>query len=162
MQTKRTIEEQLVALLKEKNMTITFAESCTGGLLSGRFVNVSGASDVYRVGLVTYANEAKVKHLQVKEETIAKHGVVSLETAAEMALGACAFAGAEVSCAVTGVAGPTGGTPKKPVGMVCMACCVNGKVVAQEHHSTGSRQEVREASVEAALELVLMCLQKMG
>ena len=66
MQTKRTIEEQLVALLKEKNMTITFAESCTGGLLSGRFVNVSGASDVYRVGLVTYANEAKVRHLQVK------------------------------------------------------------------------------------------------
>ena len=162
MQTKRTIEEQLVALLKEKNMTITFAESCTGGLLSGRFVNVSGASDVYRVGLVTYANEAKVKHLQVKEETIAKHGVVSLETAAEMALGACAFAGAEVSCAVTGVAGPTGGTLKKPVGMVCMACCVNGKIVEQEHHFTGSRQEVREASVEAALELVLMCLQKMG
>ncbi len=153
-----TREEQLVALLKEKNMTITFAESCTGGLLSGRFVNVSGASDVYRVGLVTYANEAKVDLLQVKEETIASYGVVSQETATEMALGACAFAKAQVSCAVTGVAGPTGGTPKKPVGMVCMACCVNGNVVTEEHHFQGNRQEVREASVEAALALALRCL----
>lgn len=155
-----TREEQLVALLKEKNMTITFAESCTGGILSGRFVNVSGASDVYGVGLVTYANDAKMKHLQVKEETIASYGVVSRETAAEMALGACAFAKAQVSCAVTGVAGPTGGTPKKPVGMVCMACCVNGKVVTEEHHFQGNRQEVREASVEAALALALRCLQQ--
>ncbi len=147
-------EVALVQTLKEKNLTIAFAESCTGGLLSGRVVNVAGASDVYKAGFVTYANEAKVQFAGVKEETLESFGAVSEQTAREMAVGTCAATGADVSCAVTGIAGPDGGTEEKPVGLVYIACSVKGEVTVEEHHFTGKRQEVREASVKAALDLL--------
>ncbi len=154
------MEKQVVDLLKEHNYKITCAESCTGGLISGRLVNVSGISDYYEAGIVTYANEAKEKFLKVPHEMLEKYGAVSSQVAEAMARGAIAFAGADVSIAVTGIAGPGGGTAEKPVGLVYMACCVKDEVVVRKHIFTGDRQTVRESTVQEALKLVLECLNK--
>ncbi len=152
------IEEQVARLLKEKNLKITCAESCTGGLISGRLVNVSGISDNYEAGVVTYANEAKEKFLGVPHDMLMQHGAVSSQVAEAMARGAIRFAGADVSIAVTGIAGPGGGTQEKPVGLVYMACCIKENVVVEKHIFTGDRQSVRESTVEEALKLVLKSL----
>lgn len=154
----RPLEEQVVELLAQRGYTITFAESCTGGLLSGRLVNVSGASEVLNCSLVTYANEAKRDLLGVKEETLEKYGAVSEQTAYEMALGAAAFAGADVAVSITGIAGPGGGTEEKPVGLVYMACNVKGNITVQKHIFAGNRLQVRESSVEQALKLTINCI----
>ncbi len=158
--TKRLPEEEVVALLLERGWTITFAESCTGGLLSGRLVNVSGASSVLKMSLVTYAEEAKQKLLGVKAETLAVHGVVSAQTASEMAQGALQYAEADVAVSVTGIAGPGGGSAEKPVGLVYMACNVKGKIIVERHVFSGDRKAVRESSVQAALELSKRCIKE--
>ena len=160
MEKSLPLEEQVAELLKEKNLKITCAESCTGGLISGRLVNVSGISDYYEAGIVTYANEAKEKFLGVPGDMLEKHGAVSSQVAEAMAKGAIGFAQADVSIAVTGIAGPGGGTPEKPVGLVYMACCVNGEVTVRKHNFTGDRQTVRECTVQEALKLVVECLLK--
>ena len=113
-----TLEDAVVELLKGKKMTVTTAESCTAGLLAGRIMNVAGASEVYEEGYITYANRAKSKLLGVKEETLEAYGAVSEQTAREMAEGAAKAAGADAALAVTGIAGPGGGTKEKPVGLV--------------------------------------------
>lgn len=153
-----TLEKTLLDLLRENEMTITCAESCTGGMLSARLINVAGASDVYRVGLVTYANEAKSRFLGVRETTLRTYGAVSTQTAEEMALGAAAAAEADVSVAVTGIAGPDGGTKEKPVGLVYIACYVRGKTTVRQYHFAGNRTKVREAAVAAALSLARSCI----
>ena len=153
-----TIEETVVRLLKEKNYTISTAESCTGGLLAGRIINVSGASDVINVGFVTYANEAKMKYLGVSSETLKDHGAVSRECAEEMACGVTAQMNADVGLATTGIAGPDGGTPEKPVGLVYIGCNIRGNVTVEELHLSGSREEIRNTSVTKALELLVACL----
>ncbi len=159
-----SLEFAVVDLLRLHGLTVTCAESCTGGLLSGRLVDVPGVSDVYRAGVVTYANEAKQKFLGVKKSTLEKYGAVSEQTAEEMAIGAIAFADADVSVAVTGIAGPDGGTPEKPVGLVYIACCVKGKTVVRKclfdssYHGVKGRREVRETTVETALSFLLDCL----
>ena len=127
-----TLEESIVAVLKEKGMTLTTAESCSGGLLAGRIMNVSGASAVYNEGYITYANASKEKILGVKHETLETFGAVSKETAYEMAVGAAKAAGADAALSVTGIAGPGGGTVEKPVGLVYVGCYVNGKVRVEE------------------------------
>lgn len=149
-----TLEEQIVKKLQEKNYTITTAESCTGGLLAGRILNVSGASDVYKEGYITYANESKEKILGVQHETIETYGVVSQETAKEMAIGAAKAANAEVALSTTGVAGPGGGTVEKPVGLIYIACFVNGAVQSKELRLHGTRQENRENTVTETLKLL--------
>lgn len=149
-----TLEETVVGLLKKHGLTISTAESCTGGLLSGRIVNVSGASDVFTEGFVTYSNNAKIKYLNVNPETLNAYGAVSKQTAREMAEGCAKATGCNVSVAVTGIAGPTGGTPDKPVGLVYIACFTGGKTFVTENHFKGSRDKVRERSVIAALDLV--------
>lgn len=154
-----SLEERIAQLLKSHNLKITCAESCTGGLISGRLVNVPGISESYEAGIVTYANEAKERFLKVSSQMLAEYGAVSPQVAEAMAKGALAFAGAEVSIAVTGIAGPGGGSPGKPVGLVYMACCVKGEVALEKHIFHGDRRAVRESTVEAALELVLRCLQ---
>jgi len=121
------IEEKVVSLLKDKKMHISFAESCTGGLAAARLVNVPDASEVFDMGFITYANEAKVKIIGVSPDMIEKHGVVSCEVAAGMAEGAAKTAGAEVGVGISGIAGPSGGTDKKPVGTVWLGFYVNGK-----------------------------------
>ena len=149
-----TIEEKIVSELYARNQTLTTAESCTGGLLAGKILNVSGASAVYNEGHITYSNEAKERLLGVKQDTLQQFGAVSKETAAEMAKGAALSAKADVGLSTTGIAGPTGGTPEKPVGLVYVGCYYNGEVTVEECRFTGNREQNRNAAVEAALQLL--------
>lgn len=149
-----TLEAAVVSLLEERGMTLTTAESCTGGLLAGRIMNVPGASNVYQEGHITYSNEAKEKILGVKHGTLATYGAVSRQTAAEMAAGAAAAAGASAALSVTGIAGPGGGTREKPVGLVYIGCQVDGRVRVEEYHFTGSREKNREFAVVNALTIL--------
>lgn len=149
-----TLEDAIVALLKEQQLTVTTAESCTGGKLAGRLINVSGASDVFNEGYITYANAAKEKLLGVKHETLEQFGAVSEQTAREMAVGACRAAGSDAALAVTGIAGPGGGSPEKPVGLVYIGCAVKGQVTVKEYHFTGNREKNRDYAVVRALTLL--------
>ncbi len=124
-------EEKLVNLLKSKGYHISFAESCTGGLVSASLVSVADASSVFCESVVTYSNEAKINRLGVKKEVIDFLGVVSEDVAGAMASGVSALTGAEVGVGITGIAGPTGGTPEKPVGMICFGFYINGKVTTK-------------------------------
>lgn len=156
-----TLEEAIVELLKEKNMTVTTAESCTGGLLAGRIMNVAGASAVYNEGYITYSNGAKEKLLGVSGDTLEKYGAVSAETAAEMAKGAANAAGADAALSVTGIAGPDGGSKEKPVGLVYVGCFVKGRVRTEEFLFTGNREKNRDYAVVRALTVLreeLICL----
>ncbi len=141
-------------MLEKRHMTLTTAESCTAGLLAGRIMNVPGASGVYREGYITYSNEAKEKLLGVRHETLQAHGAVSSETAREMAEGAAAHAEAQAALSVTGIAGPDGGTPEKPVGLVYIGCCVGGQTRTIMYHFTGNRAKNREYAVVNALTLL--------
>ncbi len=148
-----TLEASIVSLLDEKKMTMTTAESCTGGLLAGRIMNVPGASNVYQEGYITYSN-AKERILGVKRETLMQYGAVSTQTAEEMARGVAKAAGADAALSVTGIAGPGGGTPEKPVGLVYVGCYVKGHVRVEEFHFTGNRDKNREFAVARALTLL--------
>lgn len=149
-----TLEEQIVKKLREKGYTITTAESCTGGLLAGRILNVSGASEVYMEGYITYANEAKERILGVKHETLETYGAVSKETAEEMAVGAARAAKADVALSTTGIAGPGGGTVEKPVGLIYISCFLNGEVQVRELRLHGTREENRQDTVTETLKLL--------
>ena len=153
-----TLEKAVADLLLANNLTVTCAESCTGGLLSARLVNVPGISDVYKSGIVTYSNKAKRRFLNVNKTTLQKYGAVSRQTAEEMSKGAAAFAKADVAAAVTGIAGPDGGTEEKPVGLVFIACCVKGKTTVEKYRFSGSRSKVRESAAAAALALMRRCI----
>lgn len=155
---KMYVEYEVVELLQKNKLKVTFAESCTGGLLAARLVNVPGASEVFKSSVVTYSNKAKRKLLGVNKCTLKVFGAVSSQTAAEMAIGAMRRLGADVSVSITGIAGPGGGTDKKPVGLVYIACNVLGNVTVKECHFTGERLDVRMESVEAALNLMKECL----
>lgn len=153
-------EQLLAAFLKKYNLKLTTAESCTGGLLAGTFLNVPGASAVYDEGYITYANHAKRELLGVKKKTLKKHGAVSRQTAKQMAKGAAFAAGADVALSVTGIAGPDGGTPEKPVGLVYIGCYALGKTKVRECRFTGDRSQIRSQSVQAAMEFAVECIQK--
>ena len=145
-------------LLQANELTVACAESCTGGLLAARLVNVPGISDVFKTSVVTYSNKAKKRLLGVKKSTLQKHGAVSQETAEEMAKGAAAQLKADVAVAVTGIAGPDGGTEEKPVGLVYIGCHVKGKTTVKKYQFSGNRNRVREAAVSAALALLRSCI----
>lgn len=153
-----TLEKAVADLLTANDLTVTCAESCTGGMLSARLVNVPGVSEVYKMGVVTYSNKAKRRLLGVKKNTLSKFGAVSAQTAQEMAKGAALTFKADVAVAVTGIAGPDGGTAEKPVGLVYIACYVKGKAVVKEYHFSGNRGKIREATVAAALTLLRECI----
>lgn len=147
------MKNKVVQKLIDHNYRISFAESCTGGLAAATLVSVSDASKVFDVSFVTYANEAKMKYLGVTEETIQSKGVVSEEVAKEMALGVAKEAGSDVGIGITGIAGPTGGTKNKPVGMVCFGINVKGKVFTYtKFFGSIGRNEVRQASVDFVYE----------
>ena len=155
--------EKTVALLKEQGKRISFAESCTGGLVAATLVNVPDASSVLDMSFVTYANEAKIRLINVSADTLAKHGAVSEQTAREMAEGARLASGANIGVSVTGIAGPTGGTPEKPVGTVCFGFCLDGDTSACTCHFEGlDRLGVREASVAFVFRTLSVLLQKGG
>lgn len=153
------LEEQLVDKLLEKNLKISFAESCTGGLCCGTLVNVTNASKVLDMSFVTYSNESKMQLIGVKADTILANGVVSEEVAYEMAEGAAATAGSEIGVGITGVAGPGGGTDKKPIGMVCFGFCINGKTTTYtKQFGEIGRNQVRKSSVEFVFQTLIEML----
>ena len=142
---------QLSHQLTRLNRMLATAESCTGGLIAARCTDLAGSSVWFDRGFVTYSNEAKTQMLGVTNELLEANGAVSESVARAMALGAVYRSKSLVSVAVTGVAGPSGGTPDKPVGTVWLAWCINGLVTAELHHFDGNRQQIREATTVCAL-----------
>ena len=156
-----TTAEKVVSLLIGQGKRIAFAESCTGGLVAATLVDVPDASRVLDMSFVTYANEAKISLVDVSADTLAALGAVSEQTAREMAEGVCRRSGADVGVSVTGIAGPGGGTPEKPVGTVCFGFCLNGDTSTCTCHFEGlDRRGVREASVAFVFRTLSVLLQK--
>lgn len=149
------LEVQLIQAFRRRGWTLALAESCTGGLIGHRLTNVPGSSDYFLGGIVAYAYEAKERLLGVRHETLYQHGAVSRETAIEMARGARLALGADVGVSVTGIAGPTGGLPDKPVGLTWIAVSTRDREQAQQFLWKGDRTANKEQSAEAALNLLM-------
>ena len=155
-----SLEESIVELLVANSLTISTIESCTGGMVAARLINVPGVSEVFKAGYVTYSNKAKRKVLGVKSSTLKKYTAVSEQVAKEMARGVSLVTKADVTVSVTGIAGPVGGTPEKPVGLVYIGCNVKGTIVTEEYNFTGNRSRIRENATVAALTLLRKCVLK--
>jgi nicotinamide-nucleotide amidase len=148
---QNTIE--IINTLKERNESITFAESCTGGRIAAAFTAISGASAVLNGSCVTYSNEIKSQWLGVKEATLIEHGAVSSQCVEEMLKGICKMANANHSIAVSGIAGPTGGTEEKPVGTVYLGVNINAHISIEHHLFTGNREDIQEQATKTAIAL---------
>ena len=149
----------LLTLMEGRGLTLATAESCTGGLIAAALTAIAGSSSVVMAGFVTYANDAKHKMVGVRQESLAEHGAVSAEVAREMAEGARARAGVSLALSCTGIAGPGGATPGKPVGLVFIACAREGAATLVERHVLpGDRAAVRAATVAAAFDLAARSL----
>ncbi|GMV38260.1 MAG: CinA-like protein [Fimbriimonadales bacterium] len=157
-----TLQESLVAMLRDRGQTLACAESCTGGGLGAAITEVSGSSDVFLGGFITYSNELKQKLLGVPEEVLERHGAVSEECASAMATGARAATGATWALSITGIAGPTGGTDDKPVGLVFIGIAGPAGVDVRRHQFLGEREDVRRRSRQAALTLLRAKLLEAG
>ncbi len=155
---KQRLEDVVVGLLREKGLTLSVAESCTGGLLANRITNVPGSSDVLEMGIVSYSNQSKSKLLGVPEDMIAERGAVSEEVAASMAEGVRRVSGSDVSVGITGIAGPTGGTPTKPVGLVYMSLCIDGHTQTTRNQFPGGREDVKQRATQVALNMIRLAL----
>jgi len=153
-----SLEKVVVEKLIERRLTLATAESCTGGLIGNRITDISGSSKTYLVGFVTYSNQAKKEILGVDEQLLDKHGAVSREVARAMAEGARAVSGADIAISVTGIAGPTGGTAAKPVGLVYMALAAADGTIAFEHRFSGSRMDIKLRASQAALNMLRLHL----
>ncbi len=154
------VEEIVAQLLLDKGITLATAESCTGGLLAGKLINFPGISKVYKEGFVTYTDESKEKRLGVSSRTLENFGAVSKETAKEMAKGVCETAGADMGVSVTGIAGPSGATAQKPVGLVYICIFYKGEYTLKELNRDGDRQTIRERAVNTALDEMRKLLLK--
>lgn len=161
MNTNDDIASQVITLCRAQNIRVATAESCTGGLISAALTAISGASDVLDCGFVTYSNLAKTAMLGVCETALSRHGAVSEEVARAMAEGALARSPASLAVAVTGIAGPHGGSPQKPVGLVHVAVARRGGSTIHERLELGDvgRSAVRERTVRRALELLKTCCE---
>jgi PncC family amidohydrolase len=149
------IAERVVALLTQRGLTLAVGESCTGGLIADMLTDVPGSSRCFLGGVVAYANEAKQQLLGVPEATLASFGSVSEQAVSAMAQGARALFGADIGVAATGVAGPSGGTPEKPVGLVYLAVVANdGRSLVRQHVWDGDRRQNKQRSAHAALSLI--------
>lgn len=155
-----TLESVVIDLLRDHSKVLATAESCTGGMLASRLINVSGASSVYKEGLVAYANEAKIKYLDVKEETLKKFGAVSPEVAMEMCDNLYQKSDADVTVSVTGIAGPNGGTEEKPVGLVYFGINFMGNTTIYRKVFNGNREMIRLRSTIFALNMLREMLIK--
>lgn len=149
-----SIEEVVGSLLKLKGKTLSIAESCTGGLISHRITNVPGSSDYFMVGFLTYSDEAKTEFLGVEASLIDKYGAVSPEVAEAMARGAHRMGRTSYGLAVTGIAGPTGGSREKPVGTVFVALSSDAGTESREFRFSGSRKEIKNLTAQTALEML--------
>ena len=153
------LEEPVARLLTEQGLTIAVAESCTGGLISHRLTNVSGSSAYFVGGVVAYANEVKEQVLVVSGETLAAHGAISEEAVREMARGARRLLGTDVAISAAGIAGPTGGTPQKPMGLVYVALAAQDFERCERHLWQGDRLKNKRQTAEAALEMLRQYLE---
>ncbi len=150
------LESKVVELLKEKNLTISTAESCTGGMLASKLIDVAGVSEIFKEGIVSYSNEAKMKFLGVKKETLDRYGAVSEETAKEMVMGLQT----DIGLATTGIAGPDGGSEEKPVGLVYMGIKIKDKIYVEKRVFKGDRNKVRERTVSHTLFTLIKILNE--
>lgn len=155
-----SLAQQLGQTLRDAHLTICAAESCTGGLFLSTLTDISGSSAYVLGGVVTYSNEAKEQLVHVQPETLIAHGAVSEPTAHEMALGVQKLIGADIAISITGIAGPGGGTPEKPVGLVYIGLAYNDTVQVVRHVWSGDRIDNKVQSVVAALQLVLNILSE--
>ncbi len=150
---------KIVKLLTKKKLTLSFAESCTGGLLASSITSISGSSKVFNMGLVTYSNNAKVKLLQVPKKTITKYGAVSHETCLSMVKNLSKISKANISISITGVAGPNGGTKAKPVGLVYIGLKKGSKIIVKKNlFKSKKRISIQKASAKQALKMILKIL----
>ena len=154
MESNTTLENVLGEILVNRNLTISTAESCTGGMVAASLISYAGISSVFMEGAVTYSNEAKINRLGVKKETLDKYGAVSSEVAAEMAQGIAKTAGTNIGLSTTGIAGPGGGSAEKPVGLVYVGLYMNGEVKTKMLQLSGDRQEIRENATTQLLDWV--------
>ena len=148
------LEEEVGELLKSKNLSLSTAESCTGGGVAALVTSVPGSSEYFNGGIVAYSNEVKISLLHVSAETLERYGAVSQETVIEMVKGAMKALKTDCAVATSGIAGPGGGTADKPVGLVYIGCYLNGKTTVKECRFTGNRMENRLHTVETALEML--------
>lgn len=154
-----TCEAKLIRELRARKWLFATAESCTGGLIAARLTDVPGASEVFLGGIVSYSNAVKRSHLNVTQEVLETSGAVSAACACQMAEGVCTALGADWAVSVTGIAGPGGATPTKPVGLVYIGVAGRGAATqAIEYHFTGTRAEIRQQCVDAALTAALRAL----
>jgi nicotinamide-nucleotide amidase len=144
----------VLKLLQQKKLTLSLAESCTGGLVANRLTDVPGASESLMCGVVSYSNASKIKILGVKENTISNYGAVSSQTAEEMAVGVKKIAGTDIGVSITGIAGPDGGSKEKPVGLCYIGIAFGDKVVAHKLMFTGNRKRIKWNSCNKALDLL--------
>ena len=150
---------KIVKLLTSKGLTVSFAESCTGGLLSSSITSISGSSKVFNMGLVTYSNNAKVKLLKVPKKTITKYGAVSSETCLSMVKNLSKISKSNISISITGVAGPNGGTKEKPVGLVYIGLKKGSKTIIKKNlFKSKKRISIQKATVNQALKMILNIL----
>ena len=152
-----TLEQAVLQMMRARELTLTTAESVTGGMLAARLTNVPGSSDVFKQGLVTYCNRAKRNLLDVKKTTLKDYGAVSEKTAKEMAKNGAFITGSDVCISLTGLAGPAA-EEDKPVGLVYMACSYRGKITVKEFHFKGERAKIRESAVVKALTMLRECI----
>jgi PncC family amidohydrolase len=156
-----SLEARVGKALRAGGRTLAVAESCTGGLIGHRLTNIPGSSDYFLGDIVAYAYDAKERLLGVNHQTLYEHGAVSRETAIEMARGARQALGADIGLSVTGIAGPTGGLPGKPIGLTWIALSTRENDTAEEKVWQGDRESNKERSAQAALEMLLASLAKM-
>lgn len=150
------LEKKAVELIKKLGMNISTAESCTGGMIASRLIDVPGVSEIFKEGIVSYSNDAKMKRLGVKKETLEKYGAVSEETAREMVIGL----DSDIAIATTGIAGPDGGTPEKPVGLVYIGIRVKNDIYIEKRFFNGDRMKIRERAVSQSLFSLIKILDK--
>ncbi len=152
----KKISQKLVKLLHKKKLKVSFAESCTGGLLSSTITSISGSSKVFTIGLVTYSNQSKINTLKVPKKIIMKHGAVSYETCLSMVKNLNRISKTNISVSVTGIAGPKGGTKQKPVGLVFIGIKKGNKTLVKKHlFKNKKRSSIQRATVNKALNLIL-------
>ena len=156
------IEEKIGRLLRDRKLTLSIAESCTGGLTSNLITNVNGSSNYFERGYVVYSNRSKIELLDVPEDTIKKYGAVSSHTAIAMAEGVKRKSGTDIGLSVTGIAGPSGGTIKKPVGLVYIAVAGDKKIEYKEYRFRGKRHEIKLESANAALKCLIEYLYRVS
>ena len=148
--------QKIIKLLRKKKLKISFAESCTGGLLSSSITSISGSSKVFTIGLVTYSNQAKIKLLKVNKKTILKHGAVSYETCLSMVKNLSKISKTNISVSVTGIAGPKGGTKQKPVGLVYIGIKRGNKTIIRKNlFKNKNRYSIQKSTVNQAHKMIL-------